>query len=451
MPSYHYIALNPEQKELAGMIEAEDEATARKYLNELGISIISINPADSAAPKKNSATATGGTVYEFEARDKTGKKVVGTIASETPIKAFAKLAEEYQLDVLFLFPSSLSPEEKETSKKNGIAELENEYKKLYTSSVKEKNAEDTGAAAQEQRRELMGKVEFTTTRMEDFLKRYGAELKGEEREVLQSYLNQLMRIKDSTNLDHIRTTVEKMLEHIQKQELFINEEQRLKESAELKVDSKEMLTNLKKTGLQRDIDVIKTAEAIRGNRYLKPIGELLVRWLKPKNPEVLGIKQEMQSVNKHLFAYVKLFLFGPTKVMKREALQSIRTLWNEKKRLAIKLSVLKTEEKKRNITEQKAGPLEDRIAAVSGWVLAFYLASYAITYPFSMKNFGLSEMPSSVFFYRSPLTSAFTMGFFFLYAAAAGRNYWLPPKSIGRSFVFPSALFLFLLFAVNFL
>ena len=153
MPAFHYTSLNKDNKTLSGVVEAVDEQSARKKMNSMGLSVISLNLA---ADEKH-APQEGRTVFEFEAIDKINKKVTGTITAEDIVKAFAKLFDEYQLNVIFLAPQSSTPDEKEELRKAGIIKIQQEYEKLYAKETQKNQEDEELIKRADQRKELIQK------------------------------------------------------------------------------------------------------------------------------------------------------------------------------------------------------------------------------------------------------------------------------------------------------
>lgn len=444
--TFHYIVLNQAGKELSGVIEALDDSAARENLNRLGLSVISLKEIQTGRQIKSTEVTA---IYEFEANDKKGKKVVGTITAETPLKAFARLFDEYQLSITYLVEENAAPEEKEKTRKTGIGQLQKEYEKLYVKRDEDTKTQKLITEEDLKRKELLEKVEFTIRRIGDFLKKFSQELKIEERDTIQGYVNQLIRIKDSTNLDHIRTTCEKMLTHIQEKELFINEEQKIQESAKVKVETKELLDQLKRTGLKQEIDIVKIVESWQNYPFLKKISNFILRLLSAKNPQIRQLRDEIKIINRYIWSYIKMLIFGKSKVVRLEALGSIKTLREEKKRLKMQLYSLKLAEKNARGETTTESYFWDQLAGIIGWVLAFYLISYIGTYLFTIKNFNIGPIPKSFYFYQSKLTSAVTLFFFLTYCAIGVRNFWLR-KNLGLTyFLYPLTLFGFLLIVIN--
>lgn len=446
MPQFHYIALNQDQKELSGVIEAPNEILARKKLNDLGLSIVALKTSETLTRPE------GKTTFEFEALDKNGKKVIGTIVADSGLKAYARLFDEYQLNVTALVDAALAEVEKNKAKVQGIGMLQKAYEASFRQQKKKLTAEDTESLTLEKsRQELLEKINFTMRRVESFLQTYYSDLKTEEREVIQGYLNQLIRIKDSTNLDHIRSTCERMLQHLQNKELFLHEEQKARESATVKVETKEMLRNLKRTGLQKEINLRTSLHHWQNILWLRPLATFLLRFFKEPNPEVKKLKDEIKNANIHILAYLKILLFEKSKLLKREAFESIRTLQKEKKRLRLSIRgfTLQAQKWKTEGSFQNRRS-EERLRELSGWLLAFYLLVYFFSYPLSTKVFPFS-FPQNFSFYHTQLIKGLTIFFFFFYGVLTISLFWLKGKFIRSYLVYGIGLFVFLLISINLL
>lgn len=434
MSAFHYIALNQEGKELKGIIDAPNEEAAREKLKDLKLSLVSLNEVAAQAP------AEGQTKLNFEAVDSKGKKIIGTIAAEDAVKAYARLVTEYQLKVSTI-----------DGKPSG--ELEKEYAKLASAKKKIPAEEEATKRQEQERQELLVKVDSTVKRIDSFLKQFGEELKNEERQILQGYLNQLVRIKDSTNLEHIKNTCERMLEHIQQQELFMNEDNRLSESSKIKVETQEMLASLKQTGFSKDIDIVKSAHAWMDNPVLRPLAFVLLRLFKAEDPELQALRDEIKILNRKMASYFKMLIFGKSKTVKAEAWESIKALRLEKRKLAMKIKQIRAELMKRGSEASgealpEAGFFENAGTAL-GWILAFYLAAYIVSYPMTIKQFPLPPLPSHLYFYKTTAVKTLTLFFFIAYIAFTLRNFWLKKAWIGAFLVIPLCLFGFLLILIN--
>ncbi|PJC36494.1 hypothetical protein CO046_05445 [Candidatus Peregrinibacteria bacterium CG_4_9_14_0_2_um_filter_53_11] len=437
MPSFHYRALNTERAELSGVIEAPDEMAAREKLNELGISVITLEGIE-AQQEGEAHVTTGKEIFEFEAFDKNGKKVVGTIGADEINKAYKRLFEEYQLNLVYLASTKATPEEKEQARAEGIKTLQALYEAEKAKTTKP--VVEEAAAAQQQseaeikeRAELDQLIDTTLSRIATFLQKYPSELKPEERDTIQSYLNQISRIKSSANLDHVRRTCGRMLKHIQEQELFINEQTKLKESAQLKLETRNLLDQLNQTGLQKDINVQDILEKWQHSFLLAPLSRFIRQAFPNPTPEVIALKTKITAINGHLRSYYKILLTGGSKALKLEAWESIKTLRQEKRRLKNELTSIKSELRQNKEAHALTGA-ESLESGIMGWLLALYLTAYIIAYPFTLKAQTTLELPQNFFFYESTLVKGLTLFLFIFYALRAGSRLFLPPERQGQRF-----------------
>ncbi|MBP9718366.1 hypothetical protein KBD59_03660 [Candidatus Gracilibacteria bacterium] len=445
MLAFHYVAINPQRQQLSGVIEAADEQTARKKLNDLGVSIISISLVD--APAHDESTKP---VFEFEAFDKNGKKIVGTIVGEDALVAYARLFEAYQLNVIYLCVRNASESEKNEARKNGIADLQARYEKIKVKSLDASQPAALGIGINEAERQvLLEKINSTTKRIIDFLTQYNADLKPDERDIIQSYLNQLSRIKDSSNLDHIRSTCERMLEHIQKQELFINEKEKRKVSATLKLQTHNLLDQLKATGLQQEISLASVTKKLEQKPLLEPIARLLNRFFAEPDPAIQSISDQIKGVNHNITTYIRVLFIGP-KSIRHEAWESIKVLRGEKKRLMLQREALRQQARKITTAE---GTVENGILYdLSGWLLGFYMVGYFSTYLFTIKQIGATKPPHVFFFYSSALTNDIVLGIFILFCIQRSMTFFVSQdQPVVRWGAYAGGLISYLLLSINLL
>lgn len=418
MPSFHYVALSPERKELSGVIEADNEAAAREQLSALGIAVVSLIQT-AGAGVQNAAGREGKIIFDFNALDKNQKRVEGTIASGDLQSAFNRLTDEYQLNVTKI-------------SKAGSALDINALLRTYETTHTAANAQEEAVRGNARKKELIAKVDFTMAAVSGFLQKYERELKDEERDTIRSYLNQLMRIKDSTNLEHIKSTCERMLTHIQKRELFLHEEERTKESSKLKVETQEMLKNLKRGGLQKDINL-----------------EFILKYFRKPNPEIIKLKQGISAANSQIWTYIKLFLTAKSGAVKAEAKEAAYTLLAERSRLKKEIRSIKLAAKLEENQQRDENIYIRHAAEAAGWTLALYIAVYIIAYPFTIKNFGVSvSLPNGFYFYSGTATKAATLLLFIAYSAHTIKKFWLKGRTASM-ILYPAAIFMYLLIAVN--
>ena len=74
----------------------------------------------------------------------------------------------------------------------------------------------------------MLKVDFILNKIKAMLAQYSEDIKPENKKI-QEYVDKLLRIKSSTNLDYIEHTSEELLKKVQDQEIFLNKEKMFSE------------------------------------------------------------------------------------------------------------------------------------------------------------------------------------------------------------------------------
>lgn len=429
---YHYIALSQESRELSGVIEAAQEIEARAKLNELGMSVVSLTIVAEDAQLVAKHTAAGketSAIFEFEAFDQNKKKVVGTIAAQDEFQAFIRLIEEYRLSVYYLVSSQLDIPSKKKTRLQGIGILQkqyNDYKKTIPVSTKNKTNGNSQLVEREknnvagiEKNKLLVTINETIDKINAFIANYGPQIKLEERDTIMSYINQLIRIKGSSNIDHIKATCEKMLSHIQKQELFINEQERIKESAHLKLETSKLLDELNASRLSKAIYINDLIEKWQKSQILPSIGNYFASWFPPLNSQMREKKTHIAAVGMNLHTYYKTLIRGSSKALRSEAWEAIKLLRAQKKRLQLEYNALVSEERRIIDAHSSVKTLQSSafFGSLVGFLISFYLIAYYISYFFTVKKTSwLPFLPDNFFFYQTSYIKAITLLLFLMYA-----------------------------------
>jgi len=241
MAQFQYTAVNSIGKKLSGVIGAASEDDARKQLNTFGISLLAIEKTGEtpmATVTQEPGTSSELPKFEFEAFDKMGRKVLGTIPASSRYKAFKRLMDEYQFEVSYVVPTGASEEDRLKAKQEGLAPLKAEYDAQSVKKGSEELAQEKLSADFEVKRQaLLQKVDFILEKIKSLLAEYAADLKPESRKLIQGYLDKLLRIKSSTNLDYIEQTSEELLKKVQDQELFLTKEKMMGQRDHLKLEA----------------------------------------------------------------------------------------------------------------------------------------------------------------------------------------------------------------------
>ena len=122
MSMFYYLAVSgADNRRMNGQIDAVSEAAARSELNRMGLSVLSISDK---APEGADAGQT--TSFEFEALDRTQKKVAGTIDAADLTSAFTRLKAEFSFQVSYICRADATPSEKTAAHTDGIEKIKKE-------------------------------------------------------------------------------------------------------------------------------------------------------------------------------------------------------------------------------------------------------------------------------------------------------------------------------------
>lgn len=395
MAQFQYTAVNASGKKLSGVIAAATEDEARKQLNVFGVSILEIKktaetPVESVS--KEPGTSEELNKFEFEAFDKAGKKIVGTIPASSRYKAFQRLVEEYSFEVAYVVPLGTSPEEKERAKKEDLSMLKAEY--MENAKAKGITADSTEQSNQEfekKRQALLKKVDFILGKIKDLVAQYSDAIKVENKKNIQTYIDKLLRIKSSTNLDYIEHVSEELLKKVQDEEIFLHKEKMSGEHSRIKMETEQLMAelhsgNVDKKDISDDIEKIYSKLEKSENKLLRGFSNLLQKFI--PTPEEKELKSILKSVSKKVWVFRKIWFLAP-KEAKQDAYISLQKVVEERNRLREELRKLKAKRSTAPVEEGDA-PYEplilEELNSFLGWLLAFYLFAYFLSYYFLAKN-----------------------------------------------------------------
>lgn len=468
MPKYKYIVVNSENRQLNGTISAQDENAARQELNDLGFSVVSM-----AQTEENATADKSGTVelpfFEFAGIDKNQKRVVGTIEAEDRYNAYKRLVSEYTFEIEYVIDNKLSENEKIKERKKGAYELQEQLNQETTINVKKQTTDEKELEESNRKQEILkSQIEFVLNKVKEILDLYEQKLKPETKEKIRQYVDKILRIKTSTNIDYVKKTAEELLEFLQKEEIFINEETQVEERNKMVMEAKNMMIQLRKgkakddPGLRTKIIQWHEKNLIQNPNpglHLKILYFLISNFvgLKDENPEIKKIKQDISSVNDQLIHYLKLYFQAPNPQFKTESKAILKQLWNNRKNLKQNLKDLRKKlsiENKLSSGVTKQGVLLDELNSFSGWLLFFYLVYYFISIYLTTKNltgiFGKTEIPAIFFIYKSTFIKYFLATLFLFHASLSIKKNFFRQNQIANIIITPLFLLSSLIIYLNF-
>jgi hypothetical protein len=464
MAQYQYTAVNQGGKKLTGFIGASDEEAARKQLNSFGISVLGIQKiaeSDVKGPAKETQTSSELPTYEFEAYDKTSRKVLGTIPASSRYKAFKRLMDEYQFEVAFVVEMGADNEQREQAKKEGLDVLKAEYELQEKSSGKDvENLEkEKNEAFEEKRQALLLRVDFILEKIKNILASYETEIKVENKKIIQTAIDKLLRIKSSTNLDYIEHTSEELLKKVQNQELFLHKEQMASARAKVKLETTELMAQLhnrpqeQKDVFEGGLAELQSKIGDSQNKLLKGISQQIQNYL-PSEAEK-ELKKRIHVVKKQVWTFRKIWL-SAKKDTKLQARMSLMKIIAEEKRLKAELLVLKKKRHPEKIASPKEnGVMEplitEEITSFLAWLLVFYLAVYFFSHYMSFKVIpGGSWLPGDFNLLASSTLRTLLISLFLWYALLNLRVQYFRYEKWANVVVIPLGILVNLTLILNF-
>lgn len=462
MPKYRYNVINQENKALNGTISAPDEQSARKELNQLGFSIISINeiPENEVEEQQGPVLPT----FEFAATDKTLKRVVGTIQAEDRYNAYKRLMNEYSFEVEYLVDQALPEDQKAPERAKGVFELQNQMDEEAISLQKKVQGENQDLKEFEEKQETLKlQVDFVLKKVKEMLDLYENEMKRETKEQIRKYVDKILRIKSSTNLDYIRKSCEELLTFLQKEEIFLHEEARMKERTQMVLEAKSMMMQLHSTKGAANMSIHELLSRWRDKHIFKndkpnffeKAADMFVGIMigfMPENDAIKELQHQIDIVNQQIRQYMMLYFQASSPEYKNEAKTSFFKLRKEKNKLKKQLKEmrkqLKNELKASGNTTQFENFTEE-LQGVTGWLLGFYLVYYFVSIYLSTKQFGMA-LPQTFTIYKTSFLKYFLTTLFLFHSALSIKINFFRRNEVATLIITPVFILATALVALNF-
>ncbi|MBU1445874.1 hypothetical protein KKD70_01265 [Patescibacteria group bacterium] len=414
MPKFSYIVVNKEDQQLDGVVEAPDAKTAREDLKELGFSVVSLE-------EKTENLNEDGVAFEFNGLDKHNRNVTGTIKSENKYDAFKRLVSEYELDIAYLVESNLNEPEKTEKKKKGVGDLLKKYQEDSGSLAaipKTKNSIQNDPNFKEKRALVERQVTYVLNKVKDIITKSGDKLNPQDKQTIKSFVNKILRIKNSTNLDYIKNTCKSLLEFLQNVEWLSHGKAQIDEKFSLYTDTQQMIDNIqhgKDFGVHEDLEdkIMRwRSENIKENQKfsfadkIKDAYYSILISIIHEEKDVRTIKQEISQISRELSQYRKMYLTTSDKTYREGASKSIKKLHERKNKLKTKLREIKDQNKQFHQAKGGFTSFEKTIALIkglSGWLLFFYLSYYFVANYVITKQipFIKGEIPSIFYIFQT--------------------------------------------------
>ncbi len=451
MRFYDYLVINQENKKLTGTVVAEDENKARAELNNLEFSVISITEI---SEEKYNQIKEGKEKFGFEAFDKHGKKIKGTIRAASRFEAFKKLKLEYLFNVTSIYSLNATFEQQQAEKIKDLTDLKSQLDhELSTAALKNKETnktpkkEVTNSYDDIHHQELKTKVGLILSKIKEILDQHEKEILPERLKEIKAIINKLIRIKSSTNLKYIEKTCEELLLAVQNQEIYIKDEKFSRERSKINFESKKLLIELHhKEAKPKGPSALSSS--LKKYRLLGNFVDNIQKFFAQPETVKLLLKQK-KSINQQIITYLKLY-FSASKEDKKEIVQSIKTLLNQKKRLIYQIKKAKKISENDSLKwPQLVKSIFEEISLFTGWLLFFYLTLYFLANYSKTKN--LSFLPDYLLqFHNLSLLKYLILVVFSLHVCISVKLNYFPRSAIFSVLALPLSIFISLFLISNF-
>lgn len=456
MPKFRYIVVNKENRQLSGVVNAPDVEVAQNDLKELGFSIVSIEKAEKEKKEEKGKT------FEFSGIDKRKKNITGTIVSEDRYSAFKRLITEYDLDVRYILEDGLSKKEKEKRKSQGVIDLMKKYQKEVrenTQKFHKEKIKKIDRSFDKEKALVMRQVDFVLKKVSQAIDKFADDLNPQNKQRIKDYVNKILRLKNTTNLEYLKSTCKDLLKYLQRAEIFTSKKSRINEKLGLYTDTQEMIDTIqrgKDFGLYEDLqdqlerwqsEHIKGKEKVPAGDKIKNFFYSIVLKIISEDKETRIIRKKISNLNRDLKQYLHVILKSKDPEYKKAASKSMKTLRKKKKQLKQKLRVLKQNEKNKLKAEGELNAFEKTISVInglSGWLLFYYLVYYfasevIINKAFIYEN---TDIPTLFFLFNTGMVKYIFPVVFLLHITTSIKLNFFKKNGTANLFIFP-AFFLF--------
>ena len=464
MPKFRYIVVNKENKQLSGVVNAPSLEVAQDDLKELGFSIVSIEKTEEKKQEKEGIT------FEFNGVDKKKKNITGTIVAEDRYSAFKRLITEYDLDVRYIINQDLPKKEKEKQKKEGVIKLTKKYQEEVQKNTKMFHKEKIKKIDRHFEKEkalVMRQVDFVLKKVSKAIDEFGDELNPQSKQRIKDFVNKILRLKNTTNLEYLKSTCKDLLKYLQRAEIFTSEKNQLGGKLKLYADTQDMINTIQKGkdfGIYEDLQSQLErwqSEHMKGKKKI-PLGDkiinifysIILRFIS-ESKDIRILKKEISSLSKDLKKYYQIILKSKDEEYKKAASQSIKKLRQRKEDLKQKLNVLKKNEKKNMNAQGELTGVEKIISVInglSGWLLFYYLLYYFIAELVIYKEliYSGSEIPTLFFLFNKGLIKYILPLVFLLHAATSIKLNFFKKNAVAGIIIFPVFTIVSLIIVFNF-
>ena len=432
---FQYTAVNNENKKLNGFINAVSEENARSQLNDLGLAVLSIQVTENV----EETSEENAKKLKFEALDKNGKKVIGTIPEKDLSKAYRRLVEEYSFQVLALYELNATEEEKEAARIE-ISTLQTTYDLIKAEGEVPDILTDK---EKEIKIKLLKEVQFVIAKVNEILEKFGDDIKSEERKNIEKIEDRLSRLKNSNNLNFIKQTCEELLQSVQSKEIYLHQDEFVQERERIKLETQKLLLEVHKLDTNPNVSIFNDDQKIKNSKFN------IFKKKESFSPKVRELQSQIKIINGQILDYIRIWLKA-SKELKPEVKSKIRELRFQRKGLKIQLKGSLKEEK---LSKRKGhvSTLDNYLIMITGWLLGFYLFYYFVNYYLSFKSTFLNEnfyWQTNIF--SSPVFTYLILTVFLLHISLQTKHIFMKNNKSFNYITYPAIFIIIVLVNINF-
>ena len=400
MPRFKYIAYSKENQQLVGFLESASQEEARAELHKIGLSVLSIVESAEEAPSSE-----GKKSFEFQARDKTGKAMLGTIDAENLFQAYLKLFEGYRFKIDWIVDAALTEVQKEAQKPKNIKQLTEQYERYLEDQERKKTPWYKRPFQNNKIQKIQGNILIIQRQTEKVIERARTALELMQNDIspdvrvnIKNKIEGLLVLKTSTNVEHLQVLCDELLRLIQEQKNALKptldargeadtssrlndifqELYSLSHFKELKVD-----VGLMSNVLTKSLSAFNT---FKESRKKPEEQEYVFRESKVAQART-SIQEAYANLWEQIKVYISLVISGKSKHLREETLRDTIRIWQsvvaDQKEIRLLRRELSTLKKKRKAIQKKRLELMGfrwigfdtifyEIKLFAQWLLLFY-------------------------------------------------------------------------------
>ncbi len=378
---FQYIVVANDGKEQKGRIEANSKEEATEKLNQMGLSVISVDIIDNTQKEVKSNLR----IFSFFGKDNEKQEIDGTIESKDEISAYKRLIEEFGIEIKWIIDNSLPKVIAEAKKKTSVKEIEelayekgitfNKNKLKNDERIKEANEIIFDDNFYEKQKKIHKNIDTITKITSTFIKYIPSNIASD----LDQKIDILQKIKMSNNLQFIQKSSDELIKKI----LFFFEkhgELQSKFEQEL-IEIRACLTNEITTKVEKTFYSLLSNILNKIKSVFKRIsskGEMPEFELKEEEKILIRQKFEQKEILKLILLHLCKFFITKGELRQKHK-EAFLNLWDKRKRNEFSIRKIKEGlERIKNFEKKDYSFIIDEIQYFSGWLFIMYILFFAL-------------------------------------------------------------------------